>query len=91
MTYTDEYGHFTIKAAKGNYTIVVSHTGLQAKERVVSLNPEETIELNIDLTEDSKQLAEVIVNARRSSNVQPVENREDGCVTQRLSPGRICY
>jgi iron complex outermembrane receptor protein len=73
-TYTDENGVFVIKrVAKGDYTLVVSHTGLKTKEEQVSVDPDKITEIHVELKEDSRQLEQVIVNANRSSNVQPAE------------------
>lgn len=73
-TYTDENGQFVLsRVVKGQYTLVVSHTGLVTKEKEVAVEPDKTVELNIELKEDSRQLQEVIINANRSRNTQPVD------------------
>lgn len=73
-TYTDENGFFVIRrVAKGEYTLVVSHAGLETKEKTITIDPDKVIEINVNLKESSIQLQEVIVSANRSRNVQPAD------------------
>lgn len=73
-TYTDENGMFVIrKVAKGDYTLVVSHSVLTTAEAGISVDPDQLTEINVNLKEASKELQQVIVNANRSRNVQPAD------------------
>lgn len=72
-TITTEDGLFVLHhVKKGNYTLVISHTGLETQEKPVSINTGETLEFNLTLKETSKQLDAVIVEGRRSPNERPV-------------------
>jgi iron complex outermembrane receptor protein len=68
-TTSNEAGTFILKNIKpGNYTLQVSHTGLQTQEKAVMLAAGDTREFDFTLNETSLQLEEVIVEGRRSLN-----------------------
>lgn len=72
-TFTNENGTYTLKKIKpGQYTLVVSMAGLETKEQVVTVKANEVAEANFTLSENHKQLEEVIVTTHKSLNDQPV-------------------
>src|SRR5690606_9869791 len=72
-TLTDEEGFFVIKNVKpGQYTIRISYTGLQTQEKQVHVGEDGTVELEITFEETAKQLNEIVIEGRRSRNLQPV-------------------
>lgn len=63
---TDEQGNFIIKNLKdGFYTLEITMVGLQAQQKTVQVKDGETSFVSIVLTEDSKQLAEVVIESRQ--------------------------
>lgn len=52
----------------GNYTLIVSHTGLATLTKEVKVTGDNTPELSISLKETARQLDEVIVQSRRTAN-----------------------
>jgi iron complex outermembrane recepter protein len=63
-TLTNENGIYVLKNIKpGQYTLVVSMTGLQSKEQQVTVKPNEVTEANFTLSENHKQLEEVVVTS----------------------------
>ncbi len=71
-TLTTESGSFTIHHVKaGTYTLLISHTGLQSLEKTVNITEGETVEVNLALTESSRQLENVVVEGTRSINARP--------------------
>ena len=72
-TITNENGVYTIRHIKpGQYTLLVSMAGLQSKEQAVTIKANEVLEVNLTLSENHKQLEEVIVILHKSINDQPV-------------------
>lgn len=68
-TTSDEKGFFIIKNVKeGTYTLEISMTGLKTQERTIEVKNETVTTLNIVLIEDSKELSNIQVTARRSLN-----------------------
>ena len=71
-TQTNESGAFILKNIRaGQYTLSVSMTGLQSREESVTVKANEVTEVNLNLSENRKQLEEVIVTYRKSINDQP--------------------
>jgi len=67
-TATDNRGDYKISnVLPGKYTIRVSAVGLAALERNITLNPDETLELDFTLNENDEQLQEVIVGGGRTN------------------------
>ena len=59
---TDEGGRFTVRNLKsGAYTLEISMTGLKPQQKTVEIKNNEPISVSIVLSEDAKQLSEVIV------------------------------
>ncbi|MBE7169013.1 MAG: TonB-dependent receptor [Williamsia sp.] len=74
-----ENGSFTILHVKpGAYTLIVSHVGLQTQEKAVHVTDGETIQLNLTLSESSRQLEDIIINGRKSVNSKPVTVGKSG-------------
>jgi len=70
---TDEQGYFLIRNLKdGVYTLEVTMVGLKPQQKTVVIKNEETFTISIVLTEDEKQLTEVIVATGRRLNSKPV-------------------
>ena len=73
VTLTDEDGFFILKNIKpGQYTISISYTGLQTQEKQITVGEDGTAELNVTFQETAKQLNEIVIEGRRSPNLQPV-------------------
>jgi len=72
-TLTDEEGFFIIKNVKpGQYIIRISYTGLQTQEKQVNIGEDGDVELEITFKETARQLNEIVIEGRRSPNLQPV-------------------
>ena len=62
-TVTDDDGHYALRNIKpGTYTLFVSHIGLQTQEKLVEIIAGETNQINLTLSENSHQLADIILN-----------------------------
>lgn len=72
-TITDENGGYTLRKIKpGQYTLLVTMAGLQEKEQAITVKKNEVSEVNFALSENRKQLEEVVVTNRKHLNDQPV-------------------
>lgn len=72
-TISDESGNFILKNIKpGTYTVIASYTGFQTVEKIIEVSDESTSEILFTIMSNSKQLDEVIVDGKRSQNLQPV-------------------
>ncbi|MCS3802291.1 TonB-dependent siderophore receptor [Niastella sp. OAS944] len=72
-TLTNQQGVYSIKHIKpGQYTLVVTMAGLQSREQSVTVKAQATTETDFTLSENHKQLEEVVVTNHRSMNNQPV-------------------
>lgn len=72
-TLTNQQGVYSIKHIKpGQYTLVVTMAGLQSREQSVTVKAQATTETDFTLSENHKQLEEVVVTNHRSMNDQPV-------------------
>jgi len=58
---TNEYGFFSLSAEKGSYTLILSYIGYDTKKVIVNLT--ENIKQNIELSESSETLNEVILSS----------------------------
>ncbi|MGN6163435.1 MAG: TonB-dependent siderophore receptor [Flavisolibacter sp.] len=73
FTTTDENGIFIIKNVKeGVYTLEISMVGLKKIEKTVEVKKDKETTVAISLEEDARQLANVIISARKSLNEKPV-------------------
>lgn len=72
-TLTNQQGIYSIKHIKpGQYTLVVTMAGLQSREQSVTVKAQAITETDFTLSENRKQLEEVVVTSHRSMNDQPV-------------------
>ncbi len=72
-TVSDENGNFKIiKIADGSYNILISNTGLQTQEKIVTVSNNQTIDINLVLTESAYELEEVVVRSNKGQNKEPV-------------------
>lgn len=70
---TSEEGFFILTNIKqGSYTLIISHTGLQTLEKAVTIGASETLQFELMLKEDSKELEKVVVEAIKNLNARPV-------------------
>jgi iron complex outermembrane receptor protein len=73
FTTTDENGFFIIKNVKaGVYVLEISMVGLKKVEKTVEVKKDGETTVSISLEEDARQLANVIISARKSLNEKPV-------------------
>ncbi|NCI46777.1 TonB-dependent receptor [Sediminibacterium soli] len=78
-------GSFVIRGLKpGNYTIEVSHEGLQTVTSTVRILADQATELNLSLKETARQLEEVIVQAKRTANDKAVTIGKSGIAPKDL-------
>ncbi|WP_040279595.1 TonB-dependent receptor [Psychroserpens damuponensis] len=64
---TNEYGFFSLTAAKGNYTIIISYIGFESITQDIQLDSDQT--LNFELKESATSLNEVVIVAEESEQV----------------------
>jgi iron complex outermembrane recepter protein len=70
---SDESGNFILKNLKpGTYTVIASYTGFQPVEKIIEVSDKHTSQIIFSIKSTAKQLSEVIVDGRRSQNLQPV-------------------
>jgi iron complex outermembrane recepter protein len=70
---TNQQGVYSIKHIKpGQYTLVVTMAGLQSKEQSVTVKAQAVTEIDFTLSENHKQLEEVVVTNHKGINDQPV-------------------
>ena len=73
-TATDETGYFRLGGIReGAYTLEVSMVGLQPQARVVEVKKDKPATVALQLAEDTKQLASVVVRAAKTINQRPIE------------------
>ena len=65
-TTTNEYGFYSITAPEGNYTLVISYMGFDDIKKEIVLNSDQN--LNVEITESSTQLNEVILKTEDSED-----------------------
>lgn len=68
-TTANNYGFYSLTAAQGNYTIVVSYTGYATNEQPIQLD--KSVSLNVSLSAKN-QLQEVVIGGNRPNNDQLV-------------------
>jgi iron complex outermembrane recepter protein len=69
---TDEKGFFILKNLRpGNYTLVISYSGSETSEKTITVTDDRTTKTEFTLQQSAKQLNEVIIDGRKSSNLQP--------------------
>lgn len=66
-TVADATGHFFLKNLPlGEYTIVAEAVGLKSVEKVVTLEPSKSIEINFTMEEETTSIEDVVVSATRN-------------------------
>ena len=73
---TNEYGFYSLSIAPGKYTLIISYVGFVSKNIEINLNT--TQKLNIELSDDSRDLKEVVVTAEKANS--NVSNTKMGTV-----------
>jgi len=69
---TDENGVFTFKNLKpGTYTLVISYSGSEQSEKTITVTDDKITKAEFILQETAKRLNEIIIDGRKSSNLQP--------------------
>ncbi|WP_246496477.1 TonB-dependent receptor [Chitinophaga varians] len=69
-TVTNEDGTFTVKNVKpGVYTLVISCTGCQPIQKTVTVAPDQSVEIHLDLQNTASQLNEVVVDGSRTRTI----------------------
>ena len=69
---SNPYGFYSITLPKGEYTITYSYIGFTTKERVITLD--KNIELNVELEDEFTDLEEVVVTSEREDvNVSSIQ------------------
>lgn len=65
-TTTNEHGYYQLSRIKaGNYTLKISAIGLASQERKVEVAAGQTLTIDFVLSQDARQLADVVVSANR--------------------------
>ncbi len=64
-TVTDKDGNFTLSLSNGIYTVVVSFVGYATQTQSVQIVKGKPVNINFTLTEQSKQLEEVVVSSEK--------------------------
>lgn len=68
---TNEYGFYSLTLPKGDYTIQINYSGFEIQEETVSLT--ENVKKNFSLSEESKQLEEVVIATKNKANIRKPE------------------
>jgi iron complex outermembrane receptor protein len=72
-TISDGAGTFVLKNIKpGTYSIIASYTGFEPVEEIINVSDDHTSEIIFRIKSTAKQLSEIIIDGRRSQNLQPV-------------------
>ncbi len=70
---SDEDGNFSLKNIKpGTYSVIASCTGFQPLEKIINVSDEQVTDIIFTVKTTARQLNEVIVDGRKSQNLQPV-------------------
>jgi CarboxypepD_reg-like domain/TonB-dependent Receptor Plug Domain len=70
---SNDYGFYAITLSKGTYTLIYNYIGFKRIEKNVILGSED-IKQNIELTDDTRELQEVVISTRRADeNVKNIE------------------
>ena len=84
---TNNYGFYSVPAPAGTYNLIITYVGYEKQTRSITLT-DENKRLNIELSEEGKQLQEVVVSAQREDdNVKDIEmsvNKIDVKTLQRI-------
>jgi len=83
---TNSYGFYGVTLLAGTYTIVISYVGYETQTRTVTLSGQ-NVRLDVELSQEGRNLQEVTVSAEREANVKNIEmsvNRIDTKTLQRI-------
>lgn len=76
-TITDQDGNYKIKSIKsGTYTIKVSAVGYSVVEKKITINEGEELTQNFNITSNSEELTEVVVNGGKKNHFARKENQQ---------------
>lgn len=71
-TITDENGTFYFKNLKpGNYTLIVTYPGSEPSEKTIIVTEDKIANTEFTLQQTFKELNEIVIDGRKSSNLQP--------------------
>lgn len=84
---TNNYGFYAVTVPPGTYNLIITYVGYQKQTRTVTLGGQ-NVKLDLELSEEGKQLQEVVVSTKREDdNVKNIEmsvNRIDVKTLQRI-------
>jgi iron complex outermembrane receptor protein len=84
-TITNDQGYYFINNIKpGNYTLKISHVGLQPQQKPVEIIAGKTVEIDFQLVEDNHKVEEVTINSNRSANLKPASTSKSGIAPKDL-------
>ena len=70
---TNNYGFYSVTLPAGTYTFVITYVGYQRLTRTITL-AEQDVRLDVEMTEEGRDLQELVVAARREDdNVKNIE------------------
>lgn len=73
QTSSSDDGTYSLKNIyPGEYTVIVSFSGLQTQQKKINIKNNQAAELNFVLVENTSELQEVVLTATRSQNEKPV-------------------
>jgi len=78
-TVTNEYGFYSLTLPKGKFDIQFSYLGYETQ--IIPVDLFENIKLNIELSEKSNVIGEVVIDAKREKTKEHVASTEMGSVT----------
>lgn len=83
---TNEYGFYSLKVAKGTYTVKVSYIGYQTVTKTVNLSKDQ--KLNVELPVEGKALEEIVVTSEKPDenvrNIQMSVNKLEMSTIQKM-------
>lgn len=83
---TNEYGFYSLKVARGTYTVKVSYIGYQTVTKTVNLSKDQ--KLNIELPVEGKALEEIVVTSEKPDenvrNIQMSVNKLEMSTIQKM-------
>lgn len=72
-TITDQNGEFSFRNLKpGNYTLIISFSGTEKTEKEIQVTETEVSSIAFTLQQSAKMLSNIVIESRRSLNLQPV-------------------
>lgn len=72
-TIADQNGEFSFRNLKpGNYTLVISFSGAEKTEQTIQVSETAIASIDLTLPQTAKTLSNIVIESRRSLNLQPV-------------------